>query len=262
MLSNVNTEKDQILQIILVGQPGLRDTLRRPDLVQFAQRIGVDYHLDALDATDTRRYIRHRLQVAGGDADLFEPEACDRIFHYSGGVPRLINLLCDTALVYGYAEQAPTIHAGLVEDVAREKLRGGIFPRPATAPEADSAPGAAPPAPANQEPRRLRVAVLADSESQRAHLQALLEKCGMQVTSTIPFDGRMLDVGRLRDADVLFVDLDENVDRDLHYLERLLEQSEIPVLFNDSSALRAELDGPQTELRKRLTLKLTSLVAR
>ena len=129
MLSNVNSEKDQVLQIILVGQAGLRDTLRRPDLEQFAQRIAVDYHLEPLTPGETREYIRHRLQVAGGDPDLFDEAACEAVYRYSGGTPRVINLLCDTALVYGYAEQVTRVHASLVEDVAREKLAGGIFPK-------------------------------------------------------------------------------------------------------------------------------------
>jgi len=129
MLSNINSEKDQVLQIILVGQAGLRDTLRRPDLEQFAQRIAVDYHLESLTPDETREYIRHRLQVAGGDPDLFDEAACEAVYRYSRGTPRVINLLCDTALVYGYAEQTARIHASLVEDVAREKLAGGIFPR-------------------------------------------------------------------------------------------------------------------------------------
>jgi hypothetical protein len=68
--------------------------------IEFAQRISVDYHLESLDAEETRNYIRHRLEVVGGDPDLFSAEACDAIYRYSGGVPRLINLLCDTALVY------------------------------------------------------------------------------------------------------------------------------------------------------------------
>ena len=128
MLSNVNSEKDQVLQIILAGQPGLRDNLRDPRLEQFAQRISVDYNLTPLDATETREYIRHRLGVAGGSADLFEDEACDIVFQYSGGTPRLINLLCDTALVYGYAEQAPRIGARLMEDVVRDKQQSRILP--------------------------------------------------------------------------------------------------------------------------------------
>ena len=129
MLSNVNTDKDQVLQVFLVGQPGLRDTLRRPDLEQFAQRIAVDYHLEGLNASETREYIRHRIVIAGGNPDLFEDAACEAIYRHSGGIPRLINLLCDTALVYGYAEGAPRITVTLANDVAHEKRKGGIFPK-------------------------------------------------------------------------------------------------------------------------------------
>lgn len=128
MLSNINADKDLSLQVVLCGQRELRETLRRPDLVQFAQRIAVDYHLDPLSAEDTAGYIRHRMQVAGGDPDTFTPRACAAIHRYSGGVPRLINLLCDTALVYGFADQKRRIDAKLVTDVAREKQEGGIFP--------------------------------------------------------------------------------------------------------------------------------------
>ena len=128
MLSNINADKDLTLQVVLSGQRELRETLRRPDLVQFAQRISVDYHLEALSERETAGYIRHRMQVAGGDPDTFSPRACAAIHRYSNGVPRLINLLCDTALVYGYADQKRRIDAILVTDVAREKQRGGIFP--------------------------------------------------------------------------------------------------------------------------------------
>jgi general secretion pathway protein A len=128
MLSNINADKDQALQVILVGQRELRETLRRPDLVQFAQRISVDYHLEPLSEEETVGYIRHRLEVAGGNPQLFEEPACRDVHRYSNGIPRLINLLCDTALVYGYAEQRDCIDSALVTDVAREKQQGGIFP--------------------------------------------------------------------------------------------------------------------------------------
>lgn len=129
MLSNVNADKDQVLQIILVGQAGLRETLRRPELEQFAQRIAVDYHLEPLGREETHGYIGHRLQVAGAkDAEIFDAEACDAVFQHSRGLPRLINLLCDTALVYGFAELKPRIDARTVHEVARDKRRGGIFP--------------------------------------------------------------------------------------------------------------------------------------
>ncbi len=128
MLSNINAEKDQVLQIILIGQIGLREHLRDPSLEQFAQRISVDYHLDSLDKGETRAYIRHRLGVAGGDQDLFGEDACEAVFQYSGGIPRLINLLCDTALVYAYAEQKRTIDAQLINDVAYEKQTTSVLP--------------------------------------------------------------------------------------------------------------------------------------
>lgn len=129
MLSNVNADKDQVLQVILVGQAGLRDTLRRPDLEQFAQRIAVDYHLEPLNQDETRTYIRHRVNIAGVDnLELFDDAACDAVYLHSQGVPRLINLLCDTALVYGFAEQKAMIDAQIVHDVAADKQKGGIFP--------------------------------------------------------------------------------------------------------------------------------------
>jgi len=129
MLSNVNADKDQVLQLILVGQAELRETLRRPDMQQFAQRIVVDYHLEPLDQQETRAYIRHRIAVAGGrNLMLFDDAACDAVHEHSQGVPRLINLLCDTALVYGFGAQQATIDARIVDEVARDKQKGGIFP--------------------------------------------------------------------------------------------------------------------------------------
>ena len=128
MPSNINADKDQALQVILVGQRELRATLQRPDLVQFAQRISVDYHLQPLSAEETAAYIRHRIKVAGGSPHIFSDAACQAIYLYSNGVPRLINQLCDTVLVYGFADQQPQIYADLVTDVAREKQQGGIFP--------------------------------------------------------------------------------------------------------------------------------------
>ena len=129
MLSNVNADKDQILQLILVGQPLLRETLRRPDLMQFAQRVAVDYHLEPLDRDETAQYIQHRVVSAGGkDPHLFEPDACAAVYQHTRGTPRLINLLCDTALVYGFAENRIKIDDQLVQDAAWDKKKGGIFP--------------------------------------------------------------------------------------------------------------------------------------
>jgi type II secretory pathway predicted ATPase ExeA len=128
MLSNINSEKDLVLQVILAGQPGLKDTLRKPELMQFAQRISVDYHLDALNPAETCSYIQHRLVTAGATDDIFTPAACHLIHQYSGGVPRLINLLCDTALVYGFADQQKMIDVDLVEEMVRERMENSILP--------------------------------------------------------------------------------------------------------------------------------------
>ena len=125
LFSNINAGRTTLLQTILVGQLGLRDMLRRPEMRQFAQRVGVDYTLTPLDREQTQAYIRHRLQRAHGRENLFTPEACDAVFAASRGVPRVINLLCDTALVYGYADQKPSIDALTVNEMVADKAREG-----------------------------------------------------------------------------------------------------------------------------------------
>ena len=127
VLSNINADKNLVLQIILVGQPELRDTLRKPCLEQFAQRISVDYHLDPLDARETRDYIEHRLLKAGGDKGLFSRPAILLIHEYSAGVSRIINSLCDTAMVYAFAESRKQVTAQLVKDIVADKKAKGLF---------------------------------------------------------------------------------------------------------------------------------------
>jgi type II secretory pathway predicted ATPase ExeA len=128
VLSNVNTGKEMILQTILIGQPELRETLRLQSLRQFAQRIAIDHHIEALSHDETRRYIQHRLGVAGGSVEVFSSAALDLIHKSTGGVPRLVNLICDTALVYGFSEQRSTIDADLIEQVIRDRSAGGLLP--------------------------------------------------------------------------------------------------------------------------------------
>lgn len=128
MLTNTNVDKDQMLQLILVGQPSLRETLRQPDLHPVAQRVAVDYHLQTLDLEETWQYIRHRVTVAGGEPSLFDTKACAAVYYYTKGTPRVINVLCDTALMSGFAEQKPRISADLICEVARQKALGGILP--------------------------------------------------------------------------------------------------------------------------------------
>ena len=128
MLSNVNSDKDQLMQVVLAGQPALKETLRMPELMQFAQRIAVDYHLEALNLQETCGYIQHRLVIAGAERDVFTPAACARIHSYSGGTPRLINLLCETVMVYGFADQVEMIDVDLVDEMVLERMKDSVVP--------------------------------------------------------------------------------------------------------------------------------------
>jgi general secretion pathway protein A len=124
LLSNINSEKDLLLQILLVGQPELRIKLSHPELRQFAQRVSVFFDLKRLEREETHEYVRHRLTVAGGDPALFRPEAIDLIHARTRGVPRLVNLMCDFALVYGFADRRSEIDAELITQVARDCNNG------------------------------------------------------------------------------------------------------------------------------------------
>lgn len=122
LLSNLNTGKHTALQFLIVGQPELRDQLARPEFQQFTQRVLIDYHLEALDIVETTGYIRHRLTKAGGSSELFSTEGILLIWEHSRGVPRLINVLCDLSLVYGYsAGMKDQINIEIIHDVLHDK---------------------------------------------------------------------------------------------------------------------------------------------
>ncbi len=127
MLSNINADKDQLLQIILVGQPQLRDLLRRPDLQQFFQRVSVDFFIPPLQSFEVEKYIQHRLHVAGRDISLFTPAACRLIAEATRGIPRSINILCDTALVYGFSTGMEKIDVGLIREVIKDRAEFGVL---------------------------------------------------------------------------------------------------------------------------------------
>lgn len=127
MLSNINVDKDQLLQIILVGQPQLRDILRRPDLQQFFQRVAVDFFIPPLQSFEAEKYIHHRLHVAGRDTPLFTPAAARLIAEAARGIPRSINILCDTALVYGYSTNSEKIDVNIVREVIKDRAEFGVL---------------------------------------------------------------------------------------------------------------------------------------
>ena len=123
MLTNINSGKDVLLQLILSGQPELRDMVRGPSMRQLAQRITASFHLGPMDADTTAQYIAHRLRAAGGTGQEFAPDACRMIHEEAGGVPRLVNQLCEFALLYAWAAETRTIDANVVQQV----LDDGVF---------------------------------------------------------------------------------------------------------------------------------------
>lgn len=121
MLSNLETDKEKLLQILLLGQPELRDQLRHQELRQFNQRVTLRYHIEALDLKESTSYIHYRLKVAGGeDRVLFTPTAINRIHHASGGIPRLINAISDKALLAAYASRVPIVNQNCVARAVAE----------------------------------------------------------------------------------------------------------------------------------------------
>jgi general secretion pathway protein A len=125
MLSNLESEKHHLIQMILVGQPQLKEKLQKKSLEQFVQRVTVYCHLDGLDKVQVENYIHHRLRVAGADhLDIFDSDAVKALYKHSLGIPRLINTLCDGAMVYGYADEVKVIGRDLIEAVAQARDLG------------------------------------------------------------------------------------------------------------------------------------------
>ncbi|MGR9000168.1 MAG: AAA family ATPase [Gammaproteobacteria bacterium] len=122
LLTNLETSKTKLLQIILVGQPELKQLLKRQDLRQLNQRITARYHLLPLSFEETSAYIHHRLTVSNGDPDLFKPGAIRKIYKLSSGIPRVINILCDRALLGAYSTNARVIRPNIIKHAAKELL--------------------------------------------------------------------------------------------------------------------------------------------
>jgi general secretion pathway protein A len=119
ILSNLETDKEKLLQIVLVGQPNLRDLLKTPELRQLDQRISIRYELKPLNREETAAYVAHRLTIAGGGAAVsFAPKALELVYRYTGGIPRLINVLCDRALLGGFSSRTNRITPPIVVSAA------------------------------------------------------------------------------------------------------------------------------------------------
>src|SRR5580698_800886 len=128
LLTNLETNTQKLLQIILIGQPELRDLLDRNELRQLAQRITGRYHLCPLTSQETVAYVRHRLRVAGATADIFTPSALREIYRLSGGVPRLINVICDRALLGAYTQDRHQVGPAFVRRGATEVFGHPLWP--------------------------------------------------------------------------------------------------------------------------------------
>ncbi len=129
LLTNLETETQKLLQIILIGQPELREVLSRNDLRQLAQRITGRYHLEPLTQKESVAYLKHRLRVAGATSDLFTPGALRELHRVSGGVPRLLNIIGDRALLGGYSEDRHQVSASMVRKAAGEVFDRRVFAR-------------------------------------------------------------------------------------------------------------------------------------
>ncbi len=117
MFTNINSNKDELLQLVLVGQPELRDIINRVELRQFAQRVASSFHLNAMDARTVRKYVGHRLKVAGAMKNLFSPAATQLVYEMTGGVPRLVNQLCDLAMVYAFTRGQKRVDVKTIQRV-------------------------------------------------------------------------------------------------------------------------------------------------
>lgn len=126
MLTNINTNKDELVQLILVGQPELRDLITRHELRQFAQRVTATYHIPNMDLDTTEAYMKHRLRHAGGTGEEFTDAAIELIHRSTEGVPRLVNKYADFAMVYAATSEAERIDVEIVEEI----LRDGLFIQP------------------------------------------------------------------------------------------------------------------------------------
>jgi type II secretory pathway predicted ATPase ExeA len=126
LLSNIDIDRDHALQIILVGQPELMEKLQGPELRQFAQRISVHYHLSPLTYRESCAYIRHRLGVAGATEEIFDQWATAAVYYFANGLPRVMNSICDMALVYAFAAGEHLVDIDTIFSVVRDREKNGI----------------------------------------------------------------------------------------------------------------------------------------
>ncbi|CUH80867.1 putative secretion ATPase, PEP-CTERM locus subfamily [Tritonibacter multivorans] len=126
MLTNINFAEHELVQLVLIGQPELRETLSRPELRQLAQRISANAALTELTAAEVREYVAHRLAVAGATRQIFSDSALELIYERSGGVPRVVNQICEYCMLYAFGDDAHEVTAETVELVVQENFVFGV----------------------------------------------------------------------------------------------------------------------------------------
>ncbi len=192
LLSGVETTKEKVLRIILAGQPELSEKMNAPELVQLVQRVRLRFHLTALSADDARSYILHRLEVAGAQGrEIFPPEVFETVYRYAGGVPRLINTLCDTAMLAAFNAERDRV---LPEDIAAavEELQWVEFAARAAANRLAAGGRAV---------ASRRDALPAAAQSGTPVARLLLVSKGKTVSERGLYSGRLI-IGRASDADL------------------------------------------------------------
>jgi len=126
LLSNLQDGSTMLLQIMLVGQPELKDRLKSPSMASLTQRVAINFHLKPFEREETAQYIAHRLKTAGGRTDIFTDAAIDRVHRMTRGIPRSINILCHAALVYGFADELSTIDIPVLDEIMSDTQDSGI----------------------------------------------------------------------------------------------------------------------------------------
>jgi type II secretory pathway predicted ATPase ExeA len=228
LLSGVETTKEKVLRIILAGQPELNDKLDAPELEQLTQRVRLRFHLQTLSESETRGYIQHRLEVAGaGDRELFAAETYPEIFRYCGGVPRLINTLCDTAMMAAFTADRDTVTRADIVSAVQELQWVDFAHRPHHhAAEADRLPPPKPPAAHDGRAARDGRA----THDGRAALARLL----------VATDGRTVQEIPLRTGRVI---IGRTADNDLHIDSRFISRHHCQVITTPHSCVIEDLNS-------------------
>lgn len=221
MLSNFQADEGLPLQILLIGQPELRTILKSPGMHQIRQRIAVNYHLNGLSREETQNYIDYRLKKAGGDRNPFTAEAVEMIFQSAAGIPRSINILCDSSLLYGFAEEVQTIDADIVKSVLSE-LNLQPFVQKETREKLNRAEGN--PAATTRPPENLSV-----EKPQVSNSKGLLKKVLMDIKSQLDKIDIKLDILR----DDLMKELNDSL---------IVEKKRYENLLVEYGKIKAELE--------------------